>query len=77
MNLTPEMIREVEYVLGYIFVDKSLLLRALTRKAYAEEQRQCGRRCEDQEIYRIWGDAVPKLTLIELLIAHIPCLGER
>ncbi len=65
--MTPEMIGKVESRLGYVFVDKSLLIRALTRKAYAQEQRQRGQVCEDQEFYRIFGDAILKFILVEML----------
>jgi ribonuclease III len=65
--MTPEMIGKVESLLGYVFADKSLLIRALTRKAYAQEQRQRGQVCEDQEFYRILGDATLKFILVEML----------
>ena len=53
--------KEVEKNIGYSFKDKKFLNRALTRKAYALEQKQ---RCEDQEVFRTLGDAV----LVDLLI---------
>jgi ribonuclease-3 len=58
----------LEENLGYKFTNKSLLDRALTRKAYALEQHQQNKECEDQEIYRTLGDAVLKAVLIDLLI---------
>lgn len=58
----------LEENLGYKFKNKSLLDRALTRKAYALEQHQQNKECEDQEIYRTLGDAVLKAVLIDLLI---------
>lgn len=58
----------LEENLGYVFKNKSLLDRALTRKAYALEQYQQNNECEDQEIYRTLGDAVLKAVLIDLLI---------
>lgn len=58
----------IEENLGYKFKNKSLLDRALTRKAYALEQHQQKREYEDQEIYRTLGDAVLKAVLIDLLI---------
>jgi ribonuclease-3 len=58
----------IEESLGYTFSNKSLLDRALTRKAYALEQKQQNIECEDQEIYRTLGDAVLKTVLIDLLI---------
>ncbi len=57
-----------EEKLGYRFSDSSLLTRALTRKAYANEQRQRNVPCEDQEVYCTLGDAVLKTVLIDLLI---------
>jgi ribonuclease-3 len=58
----------IEEALGYTFSNKSLLERALTRKAYALEQKQQNIECQDQEIYRTLGDAVLKTVLIDLLI---------
>jgi ribonuclease-3 len=58
----------LEEKIGYFFFDKRILARALTRKAYALEQRQKNQICEDQEVYRTLGDAVLKTVLTELLI---------
>ncbi len=58
----------IEETLCYTFSDKSLLERALTRKAYALEQKQKNIECKDQEIFRTLGDAVLKMVLIDLLI---------
>ena len=58
----------LEKALGYTFKDKSLLNRALTRKAYANELKQKNKDCEDQEIFRTLGDAVLKTVLVDLLI---------
>jgi ribonuclease III len=58
----------LEENLGYKFKKKTLLDRALTRKAYALELHQQNKECEDQEIYRTLGDAVLKAVLIDLLI---------
>ncbi|MBD2094447.1 dsRNA-specific ribonuclease [Trichocoleus sp. FACHB-591] len=66
--MKPEDIAVVERRLNYTFNDKNLLIRALTRKAFAQEQRQQGRNCQDQELYRILGDAVLKSILVEMLI---------
>lgn len=66
--MKPENIAYIEKQLGYTFKNKNLLIRALTRKAFALEQKQQGINCEDQEIYRILGDAVLKLILVEILI---------
>jgi ribonuclease III len=66
--MKPENIASIEERLGYTFKNKSILIRALTRKAFASEQKQKGRNCEDQEVYRILGDAVLKAILVEMLI---------
>jgi len=58
----------LENDLGYSFKDKTLLIRALTRKAFALEQKQQKKDCEDQEIFRTLGDAVLKTVLVDLLI---------
>lgn len=58
----------IEENIGYVFTDKGLIERALTRKAYALEQRHRNNECDDQEIYRTLGDAVLKLILVDLLI---------
>ena len=58
----------LEEKVGYSFDDKHLLNRALTRKAYALEQKQRNRDCEDQEVFRTLGDAVLKAVLVDLLI---------
>ena len=59
---------KIEENIGYYFSNKSLLNRALTRKAYALEQKQLEKFCEDQEIFRTLGDAVLKIILIDMLI---------
>jgi ribonuclease-3 len=58
----------LEEKVGYSFDDKRLLNRALTRKAYALEQKQRNRDYEDQEVFRTLGDAVLKAVLVDLLI---------
>ena len=54
--------------LGYCFSDRALIERALTRRAYANEQRQRGNACEDQEILCTLGDAILKTVLVKELI---------
>ena len=58
----------LEDTLGYSFKNEYYLNRALTRKAYANEQKQHNQDCEDQEVYRTLGDAVLKLVLVDRLI---------
>ncbi len=60
----------LEESLGYSFKNKALLIRALTRKAYANEQKQQNRECDDQEIFRTLGDSVLKTVLVDLLIMN-------
>ena len=58
----------IEENLKYTFNNKELLNRALTRRAYALEQKQQNQICEDQEIYRVLGDGVLRAVLVDLLI---------
>jgi len=58
----------IEERLGYTFSDRNLLKRALTRKAYANEQKYLNINLQDQEVFRTLGDAVLKTILIDLLI---------
>jgi len=63
----------IEKNLGYRFRDPALLTRALTRKAFANEERQKDRYHVDQEILSILGDAVLKAAFVDLLVrAHYP-----
>ena len=65
--------QSMEENLGYRFRDPALLTRALTRRAYAEEERQKGRYLEDQEILSTLGDAALKAAFVDLLVrAHYP-----
>ncbi len=61
---------DIEDSLGYKFNNRKLLERALTRKAFANEQGQRGISSEDQEIFCTLGDAVLKTVLIDLLIRN-------
>ena len=61
---------EIEDHLNYRFNNNLLLERALTRKAFANEQAQRGISCEDQEIFCTLGDAVLKTVLIDILIRN-------
>jgi ribonuclease-3 len=59
----------LEEAIGYSFNNRNILICALTRKAYANEQKQKKNLvCKDQEIFRTLGDAVLKTVLIDLLI---------
>ena len=59
--------------LGYRFRNTALLTQALTRKAFAIEEREQGRHHEDQEILSTLGDAVLKAAFVDLLVrAHYP-----
>ncbi|UCH88370.1 MAG: dsRNA-specific ribonuclease, partial [Thermoplasmata archaeon] len=65
-------ISELERKIGYVFLDKNLLIRALTTKACALESNQknpeIDENIEDQEILCTLGDAVLKLILVDKLI---------
>jgi ribonuclease-3 len=63
-------IKQIEDALDYPFKNKSYLIRALTRKAYASEQKQKNQDCDDQEIFRTLGDAVLKTVLVDILIKN-------
>jgi len=71
------MLSELETLLGYRFYDSSILERALTRKAYANEQRQKNMGCPDQEIYRTLGDSVLKLVFTDLIIRSGACSRDE
>lgn len=58
----------IEENLGYSFNNKEFLNRALTRLAYALEQKQQKHKYEDQEIYRVLGDGILRAVLVDLLI---------
>ncbi len=58
----------IEETLGYTFFDPATLTRALTRKAHANEERQHGANCEDQDVLATLGDAVLKTILVDHLI---------
>jgi ribonuclease-3 len=60
--------RAFEENLGYRFRDPALLTRALTRKAFANEERQKSGPHDDQEILSFLGDAVLKAVFVELLV---------
>jgi ribonuclease-3 len=58
----------IEENLKYSFNNKEFLNRALTRRAYALEQKQQNQNFADQEIYRVLGDGVLRAVLVDLLI---------
>jgi ribonuclease-3 len=71
------MATTLEENIGYHFRDQSHLARALTRRAFANEERQQGRHIDDQEVLCTLGDAVLKLVFVDLLIrAHYPTPEE-
>jgi ribonuclease-3 len=63
---------QLEKNIGYIFVDQTLLNRALTTKAYSLEHAQknpeVDEKLEDQEVLCTLGDAVLKMILVDRLI---------
>ncbi|MBW4582566.1 MAG: dsRNA-specific ribonuclease [Tildeniella nuda ZEHNDER 1965/U140] len=66
--LSRAYLMSIESSLNYLFFDKALLERALTRRAYADEQNRCGKLYKDQEAFRTLGDAVLKTILSDLLM---------
>jgi len=62
-----EKAKAVEGILGYEFTDKQLLIRALTREAYAKERRDEGEECEGQEALETLGDAILGAAVTDLL----------
>jgi ribonuclease-3 len=74
-------ISELEKKIGYIFVDKRLIERALTTKAWALEKRQqnpdSDENYSDQEVFSTLGDAVLKLILVDRLIKEGSDSPER
>jgi ribonuclease III len=59
--------------LGHRFRDPALLTRALTTKAFVNDERLKGRHSEDQGVLGILGDTVIRTVFVELLIrAHYP-----
>ena len=70
-------IEKLEKAIQFSFSDKNFLDRALTRKAYALECKQRNESCEDQEIYRVLGDAVLKAVLVDLLIQSGCCSRQE
>ena len=68
-----QSMESIEENLGYRFRDPTLLTRALTRKAFANEERQKGRQLEDQEVLCTLGDAALKAAFVDLLVrSHYP-----
>ncbi len=66
--------RELEDVLGYHFVDRALLERALRHASWCNEQ--TGERLEDNERLEFLGDAVLGLLVCHRLMTHYPQLKE-
>jgi ribonuclease-3 len=64
----PDHLSEIEQILGYHFFEQQHLIRALTHRAYANEQIQQNTVCMDQEAYSTLGDAVLKTGLILFLM---------
>jgi len=56
--MKPQDISSVEQRLGYTFNNETLLVRALTRKAFALEPKQQGKNRADQGTYPIPGVAI-------------------
>jgi ribonuclease-3 len=67
-------IEELEQKLGFVFVDKSLLLRALTHRSYLNEHPDFG--FEDNERLEFLGDAVLDFVTGEYLYHRFPEMAE-
>ena len=63
-----ENLKKLQKKLGYRFSNDELLKRALTRRAYAKEQRDRKELCKDQDAYRVLGDAVLGAVVIDQLV---------
>lgn len=63
----------LEQRIAYRFDDRSLLVRALTHRSYANEQ---GGGAEDNEVLEFLGDAVLGLIVSDLLCQRHPLLNE-
>jgi len=61
-------IEQLEQKIGYIFIKKSRLRQALTRKAFAKEQRDKNEECKSQEPLSTLGDGVLRAILVDLLM---------
>ena len=64
MNPSPDTLAQLEERLGHKFVDRELLLTALTHRSFANEHRELGR--SDNEKLEFLGDAV-----LDLIIGHL------
>jgi ribonuclease-3 len=67
-NTTEQERAALEERIGYSFLDKNLLKRALVHKSRSIEERQQNKECEDQDALGTLGDAVLKAILCDLLI---------
>ena len=79
MTRSDQADRILEGKIGYRFKDPALLIRALTRKAFAKEikDKKKDQSYDDQEIFRTLGDAVLKLILVDSLAkALVPTREE-
>src|SRR5665647_230861 len=64
---------KLQIVIGYHFVDQSLLVEALTHRSFANEQRS---RCSDNERLEFLGDAILGLVIAGLLFSSDPLRPE-
>jgi len=62
----------LEAALGHTFINRDLLVRALTHKSLASEQRTLGRAAEDNEQLEFLGDAVLGFVTSEWLVEQYP-----
>lgn len=64
---------ELERRISYVFDDRTLLVRALSHRSYANEQ---GPDVDDNEVLEFLGDAVLGLVVSDLLCTRYPTLSE-
>jgi ribonuclease-3 len=73
-NDAGEMLAEIEELLGYVFKDPMLLLRALTHRSYANEQ--APQQFQHNESLEFLGDAVLGFAISAKIFSRFPDLKE-
>ncbi len=67
-------LQDFEQRLGYSFVDREVLTRALTHKSYSHEAKQ--ENVRHNETFEFLGDAVLGFVMGDMLFRHFPALDE-
>ena len=68
-------LQELEAKLGYVFRDRSLLVRALTHKSYTSENRPFDTRADNEQL-EFFGDSILGFIVSEALVTRYPGLPE-